>query len=56
MPAELVPPGWPRVAARRAWARRYNELGDAAEERVREHVGAIAEDLAPLVTARRLEE
>ena len=56
MPAELVPAGWPRVAARRAWARRYNELGDAAEERVREHVGAIAEDLAPLVTARRLEE
>lgn len=56
MPAELVPPGWPRVAARRAWARRYNELGDAAEERVREHVGAIAADLSRLVTARRLVE
>ena len=56
MPAELVPPDWPRVAARRAWARRYNELGDAAEARVREHVAAIAEDLSRLVTARRLEE
>jgi phenylacetic acid degradation operon negative regulatory protein len=56
MPAELVPPGWPRVAARQAWARRYNELGDAAEARVRDHVGAIADDLSRLVTARRLEE
>lgn len=56
MPAELVPDGWPRVAARRAWARRYNELGDAAESRVREHVGAIDDDLAGRVTTRRLEE
>ena len=56
MPAELVPPGWPRVATRGAWARRYNELGEAAEARVRQHVGAIAEGLSQLVTARRLVE
>ena len=54
MPAEFVPAGWPRTTARRAWAQRYDELGDAAEARVREHVGAIAEDLSALVTARRL--
>ena len=56
MPAELLPSGWPRVAARRAWAQRYNELGDAAEARLREHVGAIAEELSRLVTTRRLVE
>lgn len=56
MPAELVPDGWPRAAARRAWARRYNELGEAAEARVREHVGAIDDDLSRRVTTRRLEE
>lgn len=56
MPAELVPPDWPRVAARRAWVRRYNELGDAAEERMRTLVAEIAVDLPPLVSSRRLEE
>ncbi|MGR0219769.1 PaaX family transcriptional regulator [Agromyces sp. ZXT2-6] len=56
MPAELVPDGWPRAAARRAWARRFNELGEPAEERVREHVGAIADDLSRLVTSRRLKD
>ncbi|WP_173922915.1 PaaX family transcriptional regulator C-terminal domain-containing protein [Agromyces sp. Marseille-P2726] len=56
MPSELLPSGWPRVAARRAWAHRYNELGDAAEARLREHVGGIAEELSRLVTARRLVE
>lgn len=55
MPAELVPADWPRVAARRAWARRFNELGEAAEERVRQHVGAVADDLSRRVTTRRLE-
>lgn len=56
MPAELVPPDWPRVATRRAWARRYNELGDAAEERVRALVGEIDDSLPRLVTTRRQEE
>jgi phenylacetic acid degradation operon negative regulatory protein len=56
MPAELVPEGWPRVAARRQWVRRYNELGEAAEARMREHVGVIDDDLARRVTTRRLEE
>jgi phenylacetic acid degradation operon negative regulatory protein len=56
MPAELLPSNWPRMAVRRAWARRYNELGDTAEARLREHVGAIAGDLPLLVTTRRLVE
>jgi len=56
MPVELVPTGWPRRVARLAWARRYNALGGAAEARLREHVGAIAEELSRLVTSRRLVE
>jgi phenylacetic acid degradation operon negative regulatory protein len=54
MPAELLPDGWPRMSTRRAWARRYDELGEAAEERVRELVGAIGHGLPQLVTTRRL--
>ena len=56
MPAELVPGDWPRVAARRAWARRYNELGETAEGRIRAVVGEIDEDLADRVTTRRMPE
>ena len=56
MPAELVPPDWPRVETRRAWARRYNELGAVAEERMRTLVAGIAGDLPAVVTSRRLEE
>ncbi|WP_341995889.1 PaaX family transcriptional regulator [Microbacterium sp. LWH7-1.2] len=56
MPAELVPGDWPRAATRRAWASRYNELGDAAESRIRTLVGEIDADLAQRVTRRRMVE
>lgn len=54
MPVELVPGDWPRVTTRRAWARRYNDLADAAESRVRAIVGGIDPDLAERVTSRRM--
>lgn len=56
MPAELVPGDWPRVATRRAWAHRYNELGEAAESRLRAVVGEIDAGLAERVTRRRMME
>lgn len=56
MPAELVPSEWPRVTTRRAWARRYNALGEPAEERMRAVVAEIDEDLAALVSRRRMAE
>lgn len=54
MPAELVPADWPRVATRHAWAQRYNELGDAAEDRFRAVVAEIDAGLVELVTRRRM--
>jgi len=56
MPVELVPGDWPRVTTRRAWARRYNDLADAAESRVRTIVGEIDAGLADRVTRRRMVE
>jgi phenylacetic acid degradation operon negative regulatory protein len=56
MPAELVPGDWPRVATRRAWAQRYNELAAAAESRIRAVIGEIDADLAGRVTRRRMPE
>jgi phenylacetic acid degradation operon negative regulatory protein len=54
IPVELVPANWPRAATRLAWAQRYNELGPAAEERMRSYVRPIAAELTQLVTTRRL--
>ena len=54
MPAELVPADWPRVATRHAWARRYNELGNTAEDRFRAVVAEIDSGLVELVTRRRM--
>jgi phenylacetic acid degradation operon negative regulatory protein len=54
LPIELLPPAWPRFAVRRLLAVRYDELGPLAEERIRQHVGAIVPELAAAVTRRRL--
>ncbi|TDN91224.1 PaaX family transcriptional regulator C-terminal domain-containing protein [Microbacterium sp. BK668] len=56
MPAELVPADWPRVSTRRAWARRYNALGECAEQRMRGLVAEIDAGLAELVSRRRMRE
>lgn len=56
VPLELVPADWPRGSTRRAWVRRYNDLGDLAEERMRAVVAAIDPGLARLVTRRRIPE
>jgi phenylacetic acid degradation operon negative regulatory protein len=56
IPAELLPADWPRMSTRRAWARRYNELGDCAEARMRLLVSEIDADLAALVSRRRMPE
>ncbi len=54
LPIELLPPGWPRFAVRELFAGHYDDLGALAEERMREHVGLIAPELADAVTSRRL--
>jgi len=54
LPLAVLPDGWPRVAVRRMFAQRYDGLGPAAEERMREHIGAISPELADRVRVRRL--
>jgi phenylacetic acid degradation operon negative regulatory protein len=54
LPLQLLPPAWPRFAVRRLLAARYDDLGPSAEERMRQHVSAIAPELAAAVTSRRL--
>ncbi|WP_137846371.1 PaaX family transcriptional regulator C-terminal domain-containing protein [Microbacterium sp. 2FI] len=54
LPREVLPEGWPRVAVRAEFARRYDDLGPDAEERMRAHVGAIAPELVGAITQRRL--
>ena len=54
LPVELLPPAWPRFAVRRLLAARYDALGPPAEQRMRQHVSAIAPELAAAVTSRRL--
>lgn len=54
LPIELLPPAWPRFDVRALFAARYDDLGPAAEERMRQHVSAIAPELAAAVTSRRL--
>jgi phenylacetic acid degradation operon negative regulatory protein len=53
-PAEILPPDWPRRAARLAFATAYNLLGEPAEERIRGHIGRISPELAGYVTSQRL--
>jgi phenylacetic acid degradation operon negative regulatory protein len=54
LPTELLPAGWPLASTRRLFVERYDALGPAAEERMREHVAEISEGLSGLVTKRRL--
>ncbi len=54
LPREVLPAGWPRVAVRELFAHRYDELGPGAEDRMREHIGAISPDLAEAIRTRRL--
>lgn len=54
LPLDLLPAEWPRGAARQRFVACYNELGPAAEERMREHVAAISPELGALVRRRRL--
>lgn len=54
LPLELLPAEWPRGDAREHFVRCFNELGSAAEERMREHVSAISPELGRLVGERRL--
>ncbi|MGM7699103.1 PaaX family transcriptional regulator [Microbacterium sp. A84] len=50
LPVELLPDGWPRSHAREVAFRIYDELGDAAEARFRQVLGAIDRDLAALAS------
>lgn len=54
LPREVLPEGWPRVSVRRMFAQRYDTLGPAAEDRMREHVGAISPELVGAIRMRRL--
>ena len=54
LPREVLPEGWPRAAVRAHFARRYDDLGAEAEERMRAHVGAIAPELVGMIRERRL--
>lgn len=49
LPAELLPPAWPRERAHQIFAQLYDTLGPMAELRVRQVVAEFAPDLAPLV-------
>ena len=50
LPVELLPAGWPRSRAREVAFRIYDELGDAAEARFRQVLGAVDRDLAALAS------
>ncbi|WJL94384.1 PaaX family transcriptional regulator C-terminal domain-containing protein [Microbacterium sp. ET2] len=54
LPAALLPPDWPREEIRGRFGRRFDELGPAAEERMRWHVSRVDEALAWGVLERRL--
>jgi phenylacetic acid degradation operon negative regulatory protein len=54
LPREVLPDGWPRVAVREQFARRYDDLAPEAEERMRAHVGAISPELVGAIRRRRL--
>jgi phenylacetic acid degradation operon negative regulatory protein len=59
LPAELLPPDWPRPAARELFVEVYDALGPPATTRFREILAAHAPQLAPLAehhTARQAAE
>jgi phenylacetic acid degradation operon negative regulatory protein len=53
LPAELLPPDWPRNAARDIFVVLFDELGPQAEARVRELVWRFSPELSELVTHNR---
>lgn len=55
LPSGLLPVDWPRAQCRRGFVERFNRLGPAAEDRMREHVSLIDPGLADEVTPRRLD-
>jgi phenylacetic acid degradation operon negative regulatory protein len=48
LPAELLPPDWPRAAAQGVFVQIYDRLGPLAELRFRQLLGSVAPELAPL--------
>lgn len=54
LPREVLPDAWPRTAVREQFARRYDDLGPEAEDRMRTHVGAISPELVGSIRTRRL--
>jgi phenylacetic acid degradation operon negative regulatory protein len=44
LPHELLPPGWPMLTARRAFAAAYDQLGPSAETRIKDLVAPIITD------------
>jgi phenylacetic acid degradation operon negative regulatory protein len=46
LPYELLPPGWPMLTARRAFAAAYDQLGPPAEARIRDLVAPALTDEA----------
>ena len=56
LPEELLPDNWPRCSVRAQFVARHEALAPAAEARVRQHVAAVDEDLATLVTQRRFRD
>jgi phenylacetic acid degradation operon negative regulatory protein len=48
MPAELLPPDWPREHAQRVFVQIYDRLGPLAELRFREILARTDPELAPL--------
>ncbi|GAA1896595.1 PaaX family transcriptional regulator [Actinomadura bangladeshensis] len=50
LPAELLPPGWPRDEARWLCVRIYDSLGEPAEQRFREILAGYAPELAELAS------
>jgi phenylacetic acid degradation operon negative regulatory protein len=56
LPAALLPADWPREDVRARFGRRFDELGPAAEDRMRWHVSRVDVALARGVLERRLAE
>jgi len=46
LPAEILPPDWPRAQARQLFLEMYNELGPLAQRRVQQIIAPYAPDLA----------
>jgi phenylacetic acid degradation operon negative regulatory protein len=48
LPADLLPPDWPRESAQRVFVQIYDRLGPLAELRFRQLLGSVSPELAPL--------